>query len=67
MGCKGKVTMEDRIMESMVLWYDIGKQGATNEGMAADPRIIDHSGNGHHATCYNFAWSGMSGIGGVFV
>lgn len=64
MGCKGKVTMEDRIMESMVLWYDIGKQGATNEGMAADPRIIDHSGNGHHATCYNFTWSGMSGIGG---
>lgn len=64
MGCKGKATMEDRIMESMVLWYDIGKQGATNEGMAADPRIIDHSGNGHHATCHNFAWSGMSGIGG---
>ena len=64
MGCKGKATMEDRIMESMVLWYDIGKQGATNEGMAADPRIIDHSGNGRHAACHNFAWSGMSGIGG---
>ena len=64
MGCKGKATMEDRIMESMVLWYDLAKQGATNEGMAADPRIIDHSGNGHHAACHNFAWSGMSGIGG---
>ena len=65
MGCKGKATMEDKIRESMVLWYDLAKQGATNEGMAADPRIIDHSGNGHHATCYNFAWSGNSGIGGV--
>ncbi len=32
--------------------------------MAADPRLIDHSGNGHHATCYNFAWGWMSGIGG---
>lgn len=64
MGCKGKATMEDRIRESMVVWYDLAKQGATNEGMAADPRIIDHSGNGHHATCYNFAWSGMSGVGG---
>lgn len=64
MGCKGKATMEDRIRESMVLWYDLAKQGATNEGMAADPRIIDHSGNGHHAACHNFAWSGMSGIGG---
>lgn len=64
MGCKGKATMEDRIRESMVVWYDLAKQGATNEGMAADPRIIDHSGNGHHAACHNFAWSGMSGIGG---
>lgn len=64
MGCKGKATMEDKIMDSMVLWYDLAKQGATNESMAADPRLIDHSGNGHHATCYNFAWVGMSGIGG---
>lgn len=64
MGCKGKATMEDKIMSSMVLWYDLAKQGATNESMAADPRLIDHSGNGHDATCYNFAWVGMSGIGG---
>lgn len=52
------------IMQSMVLWYDLAKQGATNESMAADPKLIDHSGNGHDATCYNFAWVGMSGIGG---
>ena len=57
-------TIENDIMSSMVLWYDLAKQGATNESMAADPRLIDHSGNGHHATCYNFAWSGMSGVGG---
>lgn len=57
-------TMEQSVQKAMVLWYDLAKQGATNEGMAADPRIIDHSGNGRHATCYNFAWSGMSGIGG---
>lgn len=63
MGCKGKATMEDKIMSSMVLWYDLAKQGATNESMAADPRLIDHSGNGHDATCYNFAWAGKSGIG----
>ena len=54
-------------MQSMVLWYDIAKQGATNESMATTPTLIDHSGNGHHATCYNFAWSGMSGIGGYSV
>lgn len=52
------------IKSAMVLWYDIAKQGATNESMAENPILKDLSGNGHDATCYNFAWSGMSGIGG---
>lgn len=52
------------IMKSMVLWYDLKKQGATNENMAENPVLRDLSGNGHDATCYNFAWSRMSGIGG---
>lgn len=51
------------IMDSIVLWYDIKRQGATNENMAAIPVLRDLSGNGHDATCYNFAWGGMSGIG----
>lgn len=52
------------IKNSMVLWYDIARQGATNESMAENPILKDLSGNGHDATCYNFGWSGMSGIGG---
>lgn len=52
------------IKNNMVLWYDIKRQGATNETMKANPILKDLSGNGHDATCYNFAWSGMSGIGG---
>ena len=40
------------------------KQGATNENMTNNPILKDLSGNDHDATCYNFAWSGMSGIGG---
>ena len=52
------------IKNSMVLWYDIARQGATNESMAENPILKDLSGNGHDATCYNFAWEGMSGIGG---
>ena len=51
-------------MQSMVLWYDLKKQGATNESMAENPVLRDLSGNGHDATCYNFAWTGMSGVGG---
>ena len=52
------------ISNSMVLWYDIERQKATNESMSANPILKDLSGNGHHATCHNFAWSGMSGVGG---
>ena len=52
------------IKNNMVLWYDIKRQDATNETMKVNPILKDLSGNGHDATCYNFAWSGMSGIGG---
>lgn len=52
------------IKDSMMLWYDIKRQGATNESMKANPVIKDLSGNGHDAACHNFAWSGESGIGG---
>lgn len=54
------------VRDSMVLWYDLKRQGATNESMSANPKLIDLSGNGHDATCYNFAWSGMSSIGGYY-
>ena len=59
-----KVWGRKSIRDAMILWYDLKKQGATNESMATTPTLIDHSGNGHDATCYNFAWSGMSGVGG---
>ena len=52
------------IRSACVLWYDIARQGCTNESMAADPTLRDLSGNGHDAACHNFAWGGMSGIGG---
>lgn len=54
------------IKNNMVLWYDIKRQGTTNETMKVHPILKDLSGNGHDATCYNFAWSGMSGIGGYY-
>lgn len=45
--------MEDNIKQAMVLWYDLKKQGTTNESMAENPMLRDLSGNGHDATCYN--------------
>lgn len=54
----------DRIMSSCILWYDIGVQGCTNASMANRPILYDLTGNGHDATCHNFNWDGMSGIGG---
>ena len=50
------------IKDAMVLWYDIKRQGATNESMAENPVLRDLSGNGYDATCYNFAWTEQSGI-----
>lgn len=54
----------EAIKKSAILWYDIEKQGATNKSMAANPILKDLSGNGHDMELRNFAWSGMSGIGG---
>lgn len=62
-GCKLK-TMEERVEDSIILHYDIAKQGATNESMKSDPRLIDLSGDGYDAKLYNFAWNRMSGVGG---
>lgn len=39
--------------------------GLTNEQMAANPVWVDKTGNGHDLQMKNFAWSGMSGVGGV--
>lgn len=58
---KGK-SIPSSIKKAMVLWYDIKRQGATNESMTANPKLIDLSGNGHDATCYNFAWNFDSGV-----
>lgn len=52
----------EAIRKSCVLWYDPERQGCTNERMAANPVLKDLSGNGHDATCYNFAWTEESGI-----
>lgn len=41
--------------------------GHTNEDMAEYPVLTDLTGNGHDITLNNFAWSGMSGIGGYYL
>lgn len=38
--------------------------GLTNEQMAANPVWVDKTGNAHDLQLKNFAWSGMSGVGG---
>lgn len=54
--------MAQTIRSSMVVWYDLKRQGATNESMSQNPILKDLSGHGHDATCYNFAWNRQSGI-----
>ena len=38
--------------------------GLTNEQMAANPVWVDKTGNGRDLQMKNFAWGGMSGVGG---
>ncbi len=39
--------------------------GLTNEQMAANPVWVDKTGNGRDLQLKNFAWKGMSGVGGI--
>ena len=38
--------------------------GLTNEQMAANPVLVDKTGNGYDLQLKNFSWKGMSGVGG---
>ena len=49
-------------IEGIVARYSAS--GLTNEQMAANPVWVDKTGNGHDLQTKNFAWGGMSGVGG---
>lgn len=49
-------------IEGIVARYSAS--GLTNEQMAANPVWVDKAGNGHDLQLKNFAWKGMSGVGG---
>ena len=49
-------------IEGIVARYSAS--GLTNEQMAANPVWVDKTDNGHDLQMKNFAWKGMSGVGG---
>lgn len=49
-------------IEGIVARYSAS--GLTNEQMAANPVWVDKTGNSHDLQMKNFAWDGMSGVGG---
>ena len=49
-------------IEGIVARYSAS--GLTNEQMAANPVWVDKTGSGHDLQLKNFAWKGMSGVGG---
>ena len=51
----------DRCVEPTV-WYDIQKQGLSNDTPATDWYLKDYSGNGYDMTLYNYAKTPESGI-----
>lgn len=51
------------VMDSLICWIDIERQGCTNENMRKNPILKDLSGNGNDFTCSNFTWDTAGGIG----
>jgi hypothetical protein len=56
--------LPDWFRKSLILWYSIPRQKATNGSLAASPLLVDFSGNGMDGTLYNFSFSGLSGLNG---
>ena len=61
---KGKKGINDGFpsIPGMIVRYSA--LGLTNEQMATNPVWVDKTGNGHDLQMKNFAWKGMSGVGG---
>lgn len=47
----------------MIGWYDVKRQGCTNESLTANPVLEDLSGNNHPLELKNFVFGGLSGMG----
>ncbi|MDE6151671.1 MAG: hypothetical protein K2G12_06775 [Prevotella sp.] len=45
-------------------WYDVKRQGCTNDSLAENPVLEDLSGNNHPLELHNFTFGGLSGMGG---
>lgn len=56
--------IEEWIPKHMVFWYDVQKQGATNEILKSNPYLQDFSGNNRPLKLNNFLFAAMSGVGG---
>lgn len=54
----------DDLKSHMLGWYDIKRQGCTNESLTANPVLEDLSGNNHPLELKNFVFGGLSGTGG---
>lgn len=52
------------IREHVVFYYDVKKQGATNETLKESAYLQDLSGKGRRMKLNNFLFTGMSGVGG---
>lgn len=59
-----KPNIADWVKEHMVFWYDVQKQGATNEILKVNPYLQDFSGNNRPLKLNNFLFAAMSGVGG---
>lgn len=59
--------IEKWVKKHTSFWYDVKRQGCTNEDLKKDSYLQDFSGNERHLKLNNFLFSGMSGIGGYSI
>lgn len=58
----GGGSCEAYVRKHLVCWYSPQMQGATNESLASDPRLLDLSGNGRDLQLKGFDWTTSSVI-----
>lgn len=59
----GVMSTEQFVRKHLLCWFSPTKQGATNESLAADPRLLDLSGHGNDLNLIGPAYANGVGMG----
>lgn len=58
----GVMNVEQYVRRHLLCWYSPKRQGATNESLAADPRLVDLSGKGNDLILEGMTYTESNGV-----